>query len=124
MTMLNNNNPEAEDLALNDDWGPSFYNDGKGMKFSILFVPLQQFDPKRRKNAKPTTITKIVYIHEDMSMTDIGRSTHSQAANNGQGLGSSTGRARRTIDTHNLRIVAKGETRVYTKLVGNTKKEA
>ncbi|KAG0709495.1 hypothetical protein DFH29DRAFT_788789, partial [Suillus ampliporus] len=72
--MANNDNDrelssEAEDL--NDRWGRSLYNDEKGMKFTVLFTPLQLFDPKRRKNAKPTTITKIVYIHEDMSMKDM-----------------------------------------------------
>jgi hypothetical protein len=41
------------------------------MKFSVIFVPLQPADPKRRKNAKPTTITKIVYVHEDMAMKDM-----------------------------------------------------
>ncbi|KAG2368033.1 hypothetical protein BDR07DRAFT_1605645 [Suillus spraguei] len=121
MTMLNNNNPEAEDLALNDDWGPSFYNDGKGMKFSILFVPLQQFDPKRRKNAKPTTITKIVYIHEDMSMTDIGRSTHSQAANNGQGLGSARVELEGRSTLTSCEQWPRGK---HVCTVGNTKKEA
>jgi hypothetical protein len=41
------------------------------MKFSVLFTPLQTLDPKRRKNAKPTTVAKIVYVHEDMSMKDM-----------------------------------------------------
>ncbi|KAG1875974.1 hypothetical protein C8R48DRAFT_591706, partial [Suillus tomentosus] len=51
--------------------GRSLCNDEKGMKFTVLLTPLQPFDPKRRRNVKPTTITKIVYVHEDMSMKDM-----------------------------------------------------
>ncbi|KAG1724746.1 uncharacterized protein EDB91DRAFT_1087346 [Suillus paluster] len=51
--------------------GPSQYDDKKGMKFTILFTPLQPLDPKCRKNAKLTTTTEIVYVHEDMSMKDM-----------------------------------------------------
>ncbi|KAG1753246.1 hypothetical protein EDB19DRAFT_2021466 [Suillus lakei] len=60
---------DAEDL--NDGWGPSQYNNEKGMKFSVLFTPLQPLDPKCQKNVKLTTTTKIVYVHEDMSMKDM-----------------------------------------------------
>ncbi|KAG2111135.1 uncharacterized protein F5147DRAFT_651357 [Suillus discolor] len=71
--MANNNGRElsSEVEDLNDGWGQSLYNDEKGMKFTVLFTPLQPFDPKRRRNAKPTTITKIVYVHEDMSTKDM-----------------------------------------------------
>ncbi|KAG1887978.1 uncharacterized protein F5891DRAFT_1199420 [Suillus fuscotomentosus] len=71
--MANNNGRElSSDVEdLNNGWGRSLYNDEKGMKFTVLFTPLQPFDPKRRRNAKPTTITKIVYVHEDMTMKDM-----------------------------------------------------
>ncbi|KJA25411.1 hypothetical protein HYPSUDRAFT_109643, partial [Hypholoma sublateritium FD-334 SS-4] len=53
--------------------GPSLYNDGKGIKMTILFTPLvtpTDAGKKRRANAKPLVMTKIEYFHEDVPLRD------------------------------------------------------
>ncbi|KAF9245918.1 hypothetical protein BU15DRAFT_70976 [Melanogaster broomeanus] len=54
-----------------DGWGESQYNDGKGLKLSVCFRPLGPPEPKRRKNAKPTVIMKVIYIHEAFALKDM-----------------------------------------------------
>ncbi|KAG2034880.1 hypothetical protein BDR03DRAFT_1013054 [Suillus americanus] len=66
-----------EDAPLDDDtndsWGISAFNDGKGLRFNIKFIPLgSELDvSKQRKNAKPKSINKVVYIHEDYWLSNM-----------------------------------------------------
>ncbi|TFK63535.1 hypothetical protein BDN72DRAFT_720902, partial [Pluteus cervinus] len=51
----------------------SAYNEGKGIKMTIVFTPLSSPDPskKRRANAKPTPIMKINnFFHGELSFPD------------------------------------------------------
>lgn len=53
--------------------GPSLYNDGKGIKMTLLFTPLlapPEAGKKRRANAKPPVMTRIEYFHEDVPLRD------------------------------------------------------
>jgi ferredoxin-fold anticodon binding domain-containing protein len=49
----------------------SGYNDGKGLRFNIEFIPSDLGTEKRRKNAKPKATNKVVYIHEDFQLRDM-----------------------------------------------------
>ncbi|KIK91966.1 hypothetical protein PAXRUDRAFT_120432, partial [Paxillus rubicundulus Ve08.2h10] len=49
----------------------SQYNDGKGLKLSVSFNPLEVPGPKHCKNAKLTVITKVIYIHEEFTLKDM-----------------------------------------------------
>jgi len=51
----------------------SLFNDGKGIKVAVSFQPiLPPLKPgeKRRKNAKAKVINRIVYIHEEKSLSE------------------------------------------------------
>ncbi|KDR74191.1 hypothetical protein GALMADRAFT_21465, partial [Galerina marginata CBS 339.88] len=53
--------------------GQSLYNDGKGLKMTLLFTPLLaplEAGKRRRANAKPPVTTKIEYFHEDVPIRD------------------------------------------------------
>ncbi|KAG1799406.1 uncharacterized protein HD556DRAFT_1305619 [Suillus plorans] len=67
------NDDPAYDSDEHDGWGISGFNDGKGLRFNVEFVPLQDMagTSKRRKNAKPKAINKVVYIHEDFDLKDM-----------------------------------------------------
>ncbi|KAF8958724.1 hypothetical protein BDZ97DRAFT_1915991 [Flammula alnicola] len=57
----------------NEGWGPSLYNNGKGIKMTLLFTPLiAPLEPgkKRRANAKPPVMTRIDHFHEDVPLRD------------------------------------------------------
>ncbi len=53
--------------------GRSLYNEGKGIKMTIMFTALLSpldAGKKRRANAKPPVLTKIEHFHEDMPLRD------------------------------------------------------
>ncbi|KDR71157.1 hypothetical protein GALMADRAFT_25054, partial [Galerina marginata CBS 339.88] len=53
--------------------GQSLYNDGKGLKMTLLFTPLLaplEAGKRRRANAKPPVTTKIEHFHEDVPLCD------------------------------------------------------
>lgn len=63
----------SQDTALNTG-GPSLYNEGKGIKMTIVFTPLppaETAQKRARKNAKPTTTSVIEHFHEDMPLADV-----------------------------------------------------
>ncbi|KIJ91790.1 hypothetical protein K443DRAFT_14096 [Laccaria amethystina LaAM-08-1] len=50
-------NPKGEE---NEGWGPSLYNDNKGIKMVLVFTPLPPpLDPQKklRAHSKPTVVT-------------------------------------------------------------------
>src|SRR5882762_1382577 len=50
----------------------SLFNDGKGIKVTVSFLPLPpplKTGEKRRKNAKPKLVKGILYVHEDQSLS-------------------------------------------------------
>lgn len=56
---------------MNSAGGISAFNDGKGLRFNVEFIPLGSDVSKQRKNAKPKSINKVVYIHEDYQLGDM-----------------------------------------------------
>ena len=64
-----------EYCLIPEQGGASAYNDNKGIKMHIEFTPLPSApskDGKRpRSNAKPKTITKIRYFHEECALRDV-----------------------------------------------------
>ncbi|KAG2037908.1 hypothetical protein BDR03DRAFT_862875, partial [Suillus americanus] len=58
---------------VNSAGGISAFNDGKGLRFNIEFIPLgsESDVSKQHKNAKPKSINKVVYIHEDYQLSDM-----------------------------------------------------
>ncbi|KAF6751577.1 hypothetical protein DFP72DRAFT_816385 [Ephemerocybe angulata] len=57
-----------DDPDLNDGYGKSAYNENKGVSMTVTFTPFDQ--PKGRANAKPKTLSKIGYFHEDYDYKD------------------------------------------------------
>ena len=52
----------------------SFFNNGKGIKVALTFIPLlppPKTGEKRRKNAKATPQNRNFYIHEDQTLADL-----------------------------------------------------
>ena len=50
----------------------SIFNDGKGIKVTVSFLPLPpplKIGEKRRKNTKPKPVKGIIYVHEDHSLS-------------------------------------------------------
>jgi len=50
----------------------SLFNDGKGIKVTVSFLPLPpplKTGEKRHKNAKPKPVKGILYVHEDQSLS-------------------------------------------------------
>jgi hypothetical protein len=49
----------------------SDHNNGKGISFTVQFTPLPKAGKKRWKNAASQTVSRIIFIHEDMGFRDM-----------------------------------------------------
>ncbi|KAJ3519561.1 hypothetical protein NMY22_g13141 [Coprinellus aureogranulatus] len=61
---------DEEDSEQHDGYGPSAYNDNRGIKALVTLVLFLDPKKKTRANQKPTTESCILYFHEDLELRD------------------------------------------------------